>query len=46
MLAYEIIKHTKKSLFEWFKNTKKYFLENEFYLKFILTIQKMKLLKE
>ena len=28
--AYEIKYYTKKSLFEWFKNTKKYFLDNEF----------------
>ena len=28
--AYEVKYYTKKSLFEWFKNTKKYFLDNEF----------------
>ena len=43
--AYEIKYYTKKSLFEWFKNTKKYFLDNEF-IKIYINYPKNEVIKK
>ena len=43
--AYEIKYYTKKSLFEWFKNTKKYFLDNEF-IKIYINYSKDEVIKK